>query len=465
MTTVTTLTNFDWGCVFPEIRAASASTFPNAQLGRQAVLDNCLQWLWLWWSWLRAMPQWHSSAIQSGCSAEGMHALRRQFTLPIRLWAQWRGMHFMSSWDEQCYGDLCLLASIGCCLVSPLLFLPRLLNHLDLLRFWSETEPLRMELGQTGPDQVVLYYSGAIECSPSQSLHYLAALGALIWSLWPFLCWWQMCRSRKNGMEEAAFRRRYGIMLLGYNNSCWWWEVVVFLRKFFLIIAEAQPQSEHITVALNAAESQVLPLSPLQRYFFISCVALAALIGQVTAKPSDQRFEDLLTGLEMKQLLVLLISSSLCMMTAQGWLQPFGVVIAVAVLHVLYVATVAFSMGLIGLTAADAQTFKRWEQGTRGCLKRFTKLLVTIKDRQSAGQPYAHRFVSVLGSAAGRCPVPHLPIGRQLGEAGRASQWTSHMRQVRCKLSEVPRHLKDFTWVSLQQRRAVARSCRGFVCL
>ena len=32
-------------------------------------------------------------------------------------------------------------------------------------------------------------------------------------------------------------------------------------------------------------------------------------------------------------------------------------------------------------------------------------------------------------------------------EAGRASQWTSHMRQVRCKLSEVPRHLKDFTWV------------------
>lgn len=33
---------------------------------------------------------------------------------------------------------------------------------------------------------------------------------------------------------------------------------------------------------------------------------------------------------------------------------------------VLYVATVAFSMGLIRLTAADAQTFKRWEQGTRG---------------------------------------------------------------------------------------------------
>ncbi|CAK9050522.1 unnamed protein product [Durusdinium trenchii] len=382
-----------------------------------------------------------------------------------RLWGlSWPLMH-SENWTKAEPKIRGLLASIGCCLVSPLLFLPRLLNHLDLLRFWSETEPLRMvmlyclsfpaarrasqslycqELGQTGPDQVVLYYSGAIECSPSQSLHYLAALGALIWSLWPFLCWWQMCRSRKNGMEEAAFRRRYGIMLLGYNNSCWWWEVVVFLRKFFLIIAE------------------VLPLSPLQRYFFISCVALAALIGQVTAKPSDQRFEDLLTGLEMKQLLVLLISSSLCMMTAQGWLQPFGVVIAVAVLHVLYVATVAFSMGLIGLTAADAQTFKRWEQGTRGCLKRFTKLLVTIKDRQSAGQPYvaydnAHRFVSVLGSAAGRCPVPHLPIGRQLGEAGRASQWTSHMRQVRCKLSEVPRHLKDFTWVSLQQRRAVAR--------
>eukprot|EP00435_Cladocopium_sp_Y103_P025569 s3042_g6.t1 len=63
-----------------------------------------------------------------------------------------------------------------------------------------------------------------------------------------------------------------------------------------------------------------------------------------------------------------------------------------------------------------------------------------------------HRYVSVLANVGGQCTVPHLPIGRQLEAAGQKSH-----AQVRCKLSDVPRHLQRFSFVSSVEQREVSR--------
>lgn len=401
----------------------------------------------------------HHQGLDVTCGAYAPEALQQIMAISSRrLWGlSWPLMH-CNAWVHSTPPIRSILGSFCCCLLSPILFIPRLFSKLDLLRFWTETVPLRtcllhffwfptarrcfstlhcQRLGAAaGPmPSMVMYSNGVLGCDLSQPLLLVSLAAGALWTMWPFLCWFQLFQQRRR-MDARSFRRQYGIMLLGYNTHCWWWEVVICLQKFLFIVIEA------------------VPFSAVQECFLIVCVSLAAMLCHVMSRPFDHRWFDLLIRLEMKHLLVLLCSAFLCMISLQNWLLPETTVILMASLQGIYVLTLLLSFGHLKLLETDNSSLKHWE---KGCLKRFLKFLLAYKRWYNDSEPYiaydnVHRYVSVLANVGGQCTVPHLPIGRQLEAAGQKSH-----AQVRCKLSDVPRHLQRFSFVSSVEQREVSR--------
>lgn len=372
--------------------------------------------------WLKAAEfssKVHFDGLDVTCGSYPPEALQQIMAISSRrLWGlSWPLMH-CNAWVHSTPPTRSMLGSFCCCLLSPILFIPRLFSKLDLLRFWTETVPLRtcllyffwfpaarrcfstLHCQRLGAAAVlmpgtVMYSNGVLECDLSQPLLLLSLLAGSLWTMWPFFCWFQLYQRRS---MDASFRRPYGIMLLGYNTSCWWWEVVVCLQKFLFIVIEA------------------VPFSAVQECFLIVCVSLAAMLCHVTWRPFDHRWFDLLIRLEIKHLLVLLCSAFLCMISLQNWLLPETTVILMASLQGIYVLTLLLSFGHLKLLSTETSSLKHWE---KGCLKRFLKFLLAYKRWYNDSEPYiaydnVHRYVSVLANVGGQCTLPHLPIGRQL---------------------------------------------------